>query len=76
MIINEKDELDCNVQETASSEEEKKLLHRTIKKVGEDLEAIRLNTAISDHDDFRHNCLKIIKTFRNCKTDTYYRNFA
>ena len=48
MIINEKDELDCNVQETASSEEEKKLLHRTIKKVGEDLEAIRLNTAISE----------------------------
>ena len=33
MIINDKDELDCNVQETASSEEEKKLLHRLPSKI-------------------------------------------
>ncbi|MGC4091458.1 MAG: class I tRNA ligase family protein [Polyangiaceae bacterium] len=37
--------------EQASDAETKKLSHRTVKKVGDDIEALRLNTAISANDD-------------------------
>ncbi len=39
--------LDPSIQESAPGENIKKLLHRTIKKVGEDIESLQLNTAIS-----------------------------
>ena len=47
MIVDREDKLDSSIQEIPALEEDKKLLHRSIKKVSEDLEVIRLNTAIS-----------------------------
>ncbi len=47
-FLDKVDTLTQRVSETAQlSEETEKLLHRTIKKVGEDIEAMRFNTAIS-----------------------------
>ena len=48
MIIDREDKLDSSIQEILASEEDKKLLHRSIKKISEDLETMHLNTAISE----------------------------
>ena len=48
MIVDREDKLDSSIQEIPALEEDKKLLHRSIKKVSEDLEAMHLNTAISE----------------------------
>ncbi|MDX9757707.1 MAG: leucine--tRNA ligase [Bacteroidota bacterium] len=39
--------LDASIQDSAADAETLRLLHKTIKKVGEDIEALRFNTAIS-----------------------------
>ncbi len=69
MVVDSVDKLDSSIQEIEASEEDKKLLHRTIKKVGEDIEAIHLNTAISEMmifvNQFSKNRVKPLEIVRN-----------
>jgi len=47
LYINENDELSDKIQDVQMNNEQEYHLHRTIKKVGEDIEHLRFNTAIS-----------------------------
>ena len=69
MIIDREDKLDSSIQEILASEEDKKLLHRSIKKISEDLETMHLNTAISEMmifvNQFSKNKVKPLEIVRD-----------
>jgi leucyl-tRNA synthetase len=59
LMVNEEGALSSAVVSTASSLDQQRLLHQTIKKVTEDIEALRFNTAISQMMVFTNELTKI-----------------
>jgi leucyl-tRNA synthetase len=58
LMVNEEGRLSCTVAETVPSFEHQRLLHQTIKKVTEDIEGLRFNTAISQMMVFTNEMTK------------------
>jgi leucyl-tRNA synthetase len=58
LMVNEESQVSSAVLETAPSLEHQRLLHQTIKKVTEDIEALRFNTAISQMMVFTNEMTK------------------
>jgi leucyl-tRNA synthetase len=57
-MVNEEGRLSSTVMETVPALEHRRLLHQTIKKVTEDIEALRFNTAISQMMVFTNEMTK------------------
>lgn len=59
LFITEDGTLDPSIQDTAPTPEYERLYHQTVKKVGEDVEALRFNTAISQLMIFVNETMKL-----------------
>ena len=64
-----------NLTDREESKETLKLLHQTIKKVGDDIEDMKFNTAISQMMVFTNHCLKAGKATR-ATANTFYQVLA
>jgi leucyl-tRNA synthetase len=69
-VINENGKIDISIQDVPATDEENRILHRTIKKVTEDIEQLKFHTAISSLMVFINEMMKLparslstIKTF-------------
>jgi len=59
LFVNEQGELDSSIVETPPTADFERLYHQTVKKVGEDIDALRLNTAISQMMIFINEAMKL-----------------
>jgi len=66
---------ESNLKEGAESKETLKMLHQTIKKVGDDVEDMKFNTAISQMMVFTNHCLKAGSVTRET-AKTFYQVLA
>jgi leucyl-tRNA synthetase len=64
-----------NIVEEDENKETLKILHQTIKKVGEDVEDMKFNTAISQMMIFTNHCYKVKKVTRET-TETFAKVLA
>lgn len=59
LFVDEHGKTSASIRETAVPEEFERLFHQTVKKVGEDIEALRFNTAISQLMIFVNEAMKL-----------------
>ena len=59
LYINEEGELDRIIKDVAPTEDFERLYHQTVRKVGDDIEALRFNTAISQMMIFVNETMKL-----------------
>jgi leucyl-tRNA synthetase len=59
MFVNEEGKIDSSIQDIQPSVDFERLFHQTVKKVGEDIQGLRFNTAISQMMIFLNEAMKI-----------------
>jgi leucyl-tRNA synthetase len=59
LYLNEEGMIDAAIQDVAPSEGFERLYHQTVKKIGEDIEGLRFNTAISQMMIFLNDAMKL-----------------
>jgi leucyl-tRNA synthetase len=59
LYVNEEGALDAAIQDVAPNENFERLYHQTVKKIGEDIEGLRFNTAISQMMIFLNDAMKL-----------------
>ncbi len=59
LYLNEEGTLDASIQDVAPNTDFERLYHQTVKKIGEDIEGLRFNTAISQMMIFLNDAMKL-----------------